>query len=234
MPDESELEAFNPFDLLDEECARVDRHFSGSPDWARPSRCEGWTTRDMLSHLVGVEDYNRACLNGTVAALFEEVGEAGDVTADSFNAWMIVRYSAEPADALLDRWRTANAAFRSEIRARGRRGTIDSSVGTYPSWLQAFHLAAEYATHADDIGMELSGQEHTTRTAWRVVFGRFVLVEYDRPVTVQSAAPGQLRVRVGGEEAVLSNEEFVEATQARLRPDHPLPETLREALSTMP
>jgi uncharacterized protein (TIGR03083 family) len=234
VPDESDLEAFNPFDLLDEECARIERFFSGGPDWARPSRCEGWTTRDMLSHLMGVEDYNRACLDGTVAALFDEARKADVADVDSFNAWTVDRYRVEPTPELLDRWRSANAAFRSEIRARGRHGTMDTSVGSYPSWRQAFHLAAEYATHADDIGVEVSESDHGRRTAWRVVFGRFVLAEYDRPVTVQSTEPGRLTLRVGPDEAALSDEEFVEATQARLPPDHPLSQTLRTALSTMP
>jgi uncharacterized protein (TIGR03083 family) len=234
MPDESELEAFNPFDLLDEECARLDRFFSAAPDWARPSRCEGWTSRDMLSHLMGVEEYNRACLDGSVGALFEEAAKAGALDVDSFNAATIARYRAEPTAELLDRWRSANVTFRAEMRARGRHGSVDSSIGPYPSWLQAFHLAAEYATHADDIAVSVGAAQRPTRTAWRVVFGRFVLAENDKAVAVESGTPGRLRARVGDEEAELSDEEFVEATQARLPPDHPLPGSLREALSTMP
>lgn len=234
MPDESELEPFDPCDLLDGECARVDRHFSAGPDWTRPSRCEGWTTRDMLSHLMGVEDYNRACLDGAVANLFKESGQAGVKDVDSFNAWGKAPYDAEPAAGVLERWRAANAAFRSEMRARGRHGTVDTSIGDYPSWLQSFHLAAEYATHADDIGVEVSEPDRAARTAWRVVFGRFVLAENDRPVTVEPAGPGRQRVRSGVEEAVLSDEDFVEATQARLPADHPLSDVLRRALSTMP
>ncbi|HKY75917.1 MAG TPA: hypothetical protein VJS45_07250 [Acidimicrobiia bacterium] len=165
MPDESELEGFNPFDLL----------------------------------------------------------EAGALDVDAFNAWMNDRWGAEPTADLLERWRAANAAFRAEMRARGRHGSVDSSIGTYPSWLQAFHLAAEYATHADDIGVEVPGAERPARTAWRVVLGRFVLAENDKAVTVRSVAPGRVRVRLGDEEAELSDEEFVEATQGRLADDHPLP-----------
>src|SRR5690349_12278127 len=119
MPDESELERLNPFDVLDEECGRLDRFLSGGPDWSRPSRCAGWTSRDMLSHLMGVEDYNRACLDGTVADLLEAATKAGAVDVDSFNAATIARYRAEPTDELVDRWRTANATFRAEMRARG-------------------------------------------------------------------------------------------------------------------
>jgi uncharacterized protein (TIGR03083 family) len=234
MPDESELEAFDPFDLLDAECARVGRHLGAGPDWDRPSRCEGWTTRDMLSHLAGVEDYNRACLDGTVAALFEEAKQDGVDDVGSFNRWMNQRYGALPAAEVIDRWRAANAAFRAEIRARGRDGTMDSSIGPYPSWLQAWHLTAEYATHGDDIAVEVPEPEREARTAWRMVFGRFVLAELDKPVTVEPAGPGRQRVRAGDEEAELSDEDFVDATQGRLPAGHPLSKNLRQVLSTVP
>ncbi|MGH9041136.1 MAG: maleylpyruvate isomerase family mycothiol-dependent enzyme [Acidimicrobiia bacterium] len=229
MPDETD-----PFDLLDIESARVDRHFSAGPDWDRPSRCEGWTTRDMLSHLMGVEGYNRACLDGAVAALFEEAGQAGVKDVESFNTWNNDRYGRKPAAEVIDAWRTANAAFRQEMRDRGRHGTVDSSIGDYPSWLQAFHLAAEYATHGDDIGVAVGESEREARTAWRVVFGLFVLAENDKPVTVEPTGPGRQRVLTGGEEVELSDEDFVEATQARLPADHPLSDTLRQALGTVP
>ena len=234
MPDESGLEAFDPFDLLDAESARVDRHLSGGPDWSRPSRCEGWDTRAMLGHLMGVEDYNRACLDGTVAAMLEEAGGEGVSDPESFNAWMNDRYRATPAPELIDRWRAANAGFRSEMRARGRHGTVDTSIGAYPSWLQTFHLAAEYATHGDDIGVVVPESEQAARTAWRVVFGRFVLTENEKPVIVEPAAPGRQRVRTADGEAEVSDTDFVEATQGRLPPEHPLPASLRQALNTVP
>jgi hypothetical protein len=111
---------------------------------------------------------------------------------------------------------------------------MDSSIGDYPSWLQAFHVAAEYATHGDDIGVPVEDSERAARLAWRVVFGRFVLAELDKPVTVEQAAPGRQRVRSGDEETELTDEDFVEATQARLPTDHPISPGLRQALSTMP
>ena len=234
MPDESELEAFDPCDLLDAESARVDRHFSGGRDWSRPSRCEGWDTRAMLSHLMGVEDYNRACLEGGVGALLEEGAASGVTDADSFNAWMNDRYQDLPVAELIERWRAANAAFRAEMRARGRHGTVDTSIGAYPSWLQTFHIAAEYATHGDDIGVAVGEPERAARMAWRVVFGRFVLAENEKPVTVEPAGPGRQRVRTTDEEAELSDDDFVEATQARLPANHPLSGSLLQALSTVP
>jgi hypothetical protein len=90
------------------------------------------------------------------------------------------------------------------------------------------------ATHGDDIGVVVDDSAQAARTAWRVVFGRFVLAGNDKPVMVSPAGPGRQRVQAGDEEAELSDEDFVEATQARLPPEHPISKSLREALSTMP
>jgi hypothetical protein len=142
----------------------------------------------------------------------EEAARAGAVDVDSFNAATVARHRHEPTAELLGRWRSANAAFRAGVRARGRHGSVDSSIGPYPSWLQAFHLAAEYATHADDIAVEAGAAQRQARTAWRVVFGRFVLAENDKAVSVEAGPPGRLKVRFGDAEVKLSDEEFVDAT----------------------
>jgi uncharacterized protein (TIGR03083 family) len=232
MVDQSELEGLDPFDLLDTECARVERHFAGSPDWERPSRCQGWTTRDMLSHLVGVEDYNRACIDDDLQALFAKAGENGASDLDSFNAWLVDVYGAQPAEAVLERWRAANAAWRAEMRSRGREGSITTSVGPYPVVLQAFHLAAEYATHADDIGAAVDSGEAAARTAWRARFARFAVAELEKPIKIE-AVDGRNLVQAENEQAELSDDELVEASQGRLRPDHALSPTLRGVLATV-
>lgn len=230
--EESELEGLDPFDLLDVEGTRVERHFRGGPDWDRPSRCAGWTTRDMLSHLAGVEEYNRACLDDDLAALFKRAGEHGATDVDSFNALLVAHHGARDTDELIDEWSAANAAFRAEMRARGRHGSMATFVGAYPVWLQAFHLAQEYATHADDVGAPVDASERPGRTGWRARFARFVLTELDKPVDVESAG-GRHRVRASDEEAELTDEELVEASQGRLTPGHPLSPALRAALNTV-
>jgi uncharacterized protein (TIGR03083 family) len=232
MVDQSELEGLDPFDLLDAECARVERHFAGSPDWSRPSRCEGWTTRDMLSHLVGVEDYNRACLDDDLQGLFAKAAENGVSDVHSFNAWLVDVYGAQPAEPVLERWRAANAAWRVEMRSRGREGSIATFVGPYPVDLQAFHLAMEYATHADDVGAAVEAGEASARTGWRARFARFALAELEKPVKIE-AAGGRNLIQAEGEQAELSDDELVEASQGRLPPGHPLSPTLRGVLTTV-
>ena len=68
--DTTALAGLNQFGIFDVEAARLDHFFSGLDEagWKRPSRCPGWTVRDVLSHLAGEELYNHACLNGDIEA----------------------------------------------------------------------------------------------------------------------------------------------------------------------
>ena len=64
MPDDSELADINPYDLMESEAARLEFYFGSlrGDDWNEPSACEGWSVKDVLAHLAGGEEYNRACL----------------------------------------------------------------------------------------------------------------------------------------------------------------------------
>lgn len=231
--DHSELDGLDPFDLLDDESRRVERHFSALEDWGALTRCDGWTARDMLSHLAGVEVYNRACLDDAVARLFAELAEHGVSDPHAFNAWFVQLFNARPVDEVLGEWRAANAAFRAEMRAHGAGASVATSIGHYPVPLQALHLAMEYATHADDLGAQVDPGERPRRVEWRARFARFAIAEQARSVAIR-ASGGMNWVRAGGESVVLSDEELVEASQGRLRPDEALGATLRVVLNYLP
>lgn len=233
MADESLLDGLDPFELQEREADRVHAHVTSSPDWTRASRCEGWSVRDVLAHLIGLEDYTRAGLDDRVKEIFREGAAAGAKDVAGFNAWQIKRYDDLSEAELVERWRGANLANRAQLRARGRHGTVDTSIGQYPSWLQSFHYAVEYATHGDDMYVDVPDEERADRTAWRVRFGRFVLGELEKPVEVEPAGSG-LRISGAPGTVELSAEDFVEATQGRLRVDHPLDAAFRELLSTVP
>lgn len=230
----AEIHGLDPFDLLDHECARVNGHFAALRDWGRPTRCEGWTARHMLSHLAGVEVYNRACLDDAVERLFAELAEQGVSGPHGFNAWYVLRFDASPVEEVLRQWRTANAAFRAEMRARGEGASIGSSVGPYPVGLQAFHLAMEYATHADDLGAHVDPVERRDRTAWRARVARFAIGEQAGPVEIWPNAGANV-VRLGDESAVLGDDDLVEASQGRLPAGAgDLGDALRAALNYLP
>jgi uncharacterized protein (TIGR03083 family) len=233
MPDESLLDGLDPFDLLDRESERVDEWLRSDLDWSRPSRCAGWSTRDMLGHLMGLEDYVRANLDGNVKELQGRAHAEGVHGVGGFNDWQIAAYADVAIPELIDRWHEANLAGRAELRARGRDGVVDTSIGDYPSWLQTFHFAVEYATHGDDVFVYVDPADADERTLWRIRFGSFVLGELEKPVEVELGVDSVL-VRGEPGELELSGEDFVEATQGRLPEDHPLSAGWRKLLVTVP
>ena len=107
------------------EAARLDHFFSGLDDagWDRPSRCPGWTVRDVLSHLAGEELYNHACLNGDIET-FRAMLRAAGITGgyDEFNQWCVRQRRGLPVSEVLAEWREANGETRHRMTgARPRR-----------------------------------------------------------------------------------------------------------------
>jgi len=230
------LDGLDPFDLMDVESVRLDAFFSSldaqdvPADWTAPTRCSDWTVRDMLGHLAGMEEYNRAGLDNRVGELFERASAAGADGMDGFNAWGVRVRADVPAADLLARWRADNADYRRRMRERGRDGTLDTTVGPYPAFLQAFYLAVEYATHADDVGVPVDASEAAGRARWRALFTRFALGEQERPVSL-AAGNGVWEISAGADVVELSDSELAEAGVRRLPMDHPLPGALSDLLA---
>lgn len=229
------LADLNPFDIFDAEAARLDALFSGldAAGWERPSRCRGWSVRDVLGHLAGEELYNHACLDGEVDELFDALDREG-VTGGyaEFNEWCVRQRRGLPVGAVLREWREANGETRRRMRELGPHAMLQTAAGPYPVGLQTFHYDSEYATHADDVGALVRPEEEDARLDWRVRVGLFVLGEQGADVRVEPVS-GRLLVSAAGREAVLSRAEFVEATVGRLPGDHPLPAEIRTALRVL-
>jgi len=238
MVDDAELAGLDPYALLDAEAARVDAHCSGlaGPEWDRPSRCAGWTARDLLAHLRATEDYHQACLDGEVTALLTRFAERGVTSLDAANALGIADLTARSSSELLDSWRTANHETRARYRTRGD-GRIDTTVGDYPARWQASHVALELATHADDLGAAVTDGERATRTAWMARVSRFALAE-TKPDANVSGTDGRTHVRLGDDDVdvdvELADDDFVRAAAGRLNDSAGLDEPTRRALNTMP
>jgi uncharacterized protein (TIGR03083 family) len=228
---ETDLRDLDPFDIFDAEAARLDRFFSSLDEngWRQPSRCDGWSIRDVLAHLAGEEMYNHACLDGDIEGFFARLETEGVRGLGGFNEWCVRQRAETPVKEVLDEWRVANAETRRRMRSLGRDGELLTSAGPYPAGLQAFHLASEYATHADDVGAPVQSDEEPGRTQWRARVGRFVSREQGAPVEIEEI-DGTYRVRLGANSAELSAPDFVEATVARFPADHPLDRRLRAAL----
>ena len=234
MTDDRELAGLDPFDLLDAEAERLDAFFSGLDEsgWNQASRCAGWTVRDVLRHLAMGEDYHRACLDGTVATFLARYAERGGKDMDSVNALGVADYAALSPPEALARWRATSEDNRGRFRERGY-GVVDTSVGDYPCRWQAFHVAAELATHADDVGVPTAPAEDAERTAWRARYSRLALAEA-KPQLENRPAGARTAVSDGPTTVELDDHELIEAVMDRLDETSRLDATLRELLSTMP
>jgi uncharacterized protein (TIGR03083 family) len=234
MVDDGELQGLDPYALMAEEADRLYRFMRGlsASQWQQPSRCAGWSVRDVLAHLAASEDYNRASLDGTVQAFLAQMGAKGATDLATANELGIRDLDAAPTEQLLESWRERSTTNREELRRRDG-GEVDSSVGAYPARWQAFHLAFELAIHADDIGVPVAPADARRRSGWQARFGRFALVEAKPEVTVE-ASDGRTRVRSRAVDVELPDEEFVEAVAARRPAGTGLDDTTAAVLSVTP
>jgi hypothetical protein len=135
--------------------------------------------KDVVAHLSTDEVYNQACLDGTLQHLPFSGGLRG------WNERGVrVRRGLSPLE-LLQEWEARQARVRRAWGAIGVDGRIDTSVGRYPLRLQVWHLAREYAIHADDIEVPLSPRERRAQLRWRVAFGLFAAHEEGDPVDAE-------------------------------------------------
>ena len=234
MTDDHELVGLDPFNILDQEAGRLDAFFStrSAEEWLRPTRCDEWTVADALRHLAATEVYHQACLDGTVAALVTQVGERGATDLDSANALGVADLADRPTGELLLQWRSTNAESRRRFRERGD-GTVDTSVGEYPCRWQAFHVASELATHADDVGVPLTADEITDRRTWRARFSRFTLAEAKPDLSIRTVDALTI-VGDGSIELQLNADELIEGVADRLSESSEIDAPGRRMLSTMP
>lgn len=234
MPDDSELQAHHPFDALDGEAARLDAFFSGlsGDEWDRPSRCEGWTVRDVLAHLASGEEYHRACLDGTVSELMSRWAEWGATDLHTANQMAVDDRADRTPEEVLEEWRSANAENRRRFRERGD-GTVDTSIGDYPCRWQAFHVASELATHGDDVGVPVPGDEAERRRSWRAALSRFALAEVKPDLEIE-AVDGRTKVSDGDTKVEVTDDTLIDGVAGRLDESSGLEPEVRAMLSAMP
>jgi uncharacterized protein (TIGR03083 family) len=228
-----ELTGLDPVDLMEQEAVRIVAFAEQlSPtDWEAPTRCEGWSVRDLVAHLDSTEDYFEACLAGTVSPWIQALLDRGATDLAAFNAALIADRTGVPNDQLVATWAARDAVTRDGFRARGD-SEVDTSVGMYPARWQAFHLAGELATHADDMHVPVPAADARDRLAWRTRFSRFSLKEAKADLTIE-AADGGTRVRGENIDVVLDDDDFVEAVAGRADGRNLEPEVVA-LLSTMP
>ena len=156
----------------------------------------------MVAHLSTDEVYNQASLDGTLEQLPFSGGLGG------WNGRGVrIRRGMSPVEVLQE-WEARQERVRRAWGAIGLDGRIDTSVGRYPLRLQVWHLAREYAIHADDIRVPLSPAERRLQLGWRVAFGLFAAREEGDPVDAEIIRD-RVRLRDRGRDHDLDMETFI-------------------------
>ena len=170
--------------------------------WAARSHCRGWTVKDVVAHLSTDEVYNQACLDDTLDEL---------PRARGLNGWnergVKVRRDFNPLETLQE-WEARQERVRRAWGEIGVNGKILTSVGRYPLRHQVWHLAREYAIHADDIEVPMPDHERREQLRWRAAFGLFAAREEGEPVDAE--LDGDLaRLRQDANDYELDLESFI-------------------------
>ena len=92
--------------------------------------------------------------------------------------------------------------------ALGLDARIETSAGPYPLRLEIWHLAREYAIHADDIEVAMTARERQAQLRWRVAFGLFAAREEGEPVDAE-VERDWVRLRHRGQTYDLDFETFI-------------------------
>jgi hypothetical protein len=156
----------------------------------------------VVAHLSTDELYNQACLDGTLEALPFSGGLA------SWNERGVRIRKEFSTEELRTEWEARQHEVRRRWGEFGPKAKILTSVGRYPIRLQVWHLAREYAIHADDIEVPVPSKKRAERNRWRIGFGLYAAEEEGDPV--DAIFDGQrVRLRINGRTVDLDPESFI-------------------------
>jgi hypothetical protein len=113
-----------------------------------------------------------------------------------------------PPIEVLQEWEARQERVRRAWGALGLSARIETSVGPYPLRLEVWHLAREYAIHADDIGVAMTPRERQAQLRWRVAFGLFAAHEEGEPVDAE-VERDRVRLHHRGRRYELNFETFI-------------------------
>jgi uncharacterized protein (TIGR03083 family) len=129
-----------------------------SPDeWQAPSRCEGWTVKDVVAHLVSVNNYWSFSITSGVAGTPTEVLANFDPVA--VPAALAAAEAATPAEEMAERFRVSNRQVLDVVASlddSGWTATAESPIGHVPVALVAHHALWDFLIHEWDIALPLA------------------------------------------------------------------------------
>ena len=155
-----------------------------------------------MAHLATDEFYNEACLDGAA----HELRFSGGL--DAWNDRGVRQRRQMSPQEVLAEWERRQKRVRRQWGRIGLNGKIETSVGPYPLRLQVWHVAREYAIHADDIEVPVHGRSRHARLSWRTAFGLFAAREEGERLDAR-IKNGTVALRRGGRVWELDLETFI-------------------------
>jgi uncharacterized protein (TIGR03084 family) len=145
--------------------------------WAKPSRCAGWTVADVVLHLAQTDELALASLRG---ALTEDTGlrQTREAPAD-VDMWadgVVARERGAPPDELWHRWQAASGAMRDAFAHADPHERVVWVAGLLSARTLSTTRLAECWIHTGDVawavGLEVVPTDrlrHIARLAWRTL-----------------------------------------------------------------
>jgi len=144
-------------------------------DWARATRCPGWTVADVVLHLTQTDELALASIEGRIGEATARWTQAtvGSTVDDLAAAFVAQERGAPPAE-LLERWRTSAAAERDALQRVDPSARLTWVAGQLSARTLATTRLAEAWIHTGDVA-EAFGVARTpgpqleqiVRLAWR-------------------------------------------------------------------
>jgi uncharacterized protein (TIGR03084 family) len=172
-----------PADVLDALAAEQDELSTllaglSDADWARPSRCVGWTAADVVLHLAQTNEMAIGSARGVLAdVLARLVGGAGPAASvDEGAELMVARERGQPVALLYERWRSGVDELRAALGACDPHQRVTWVAGELSVTTLATTRLAETWIHAGDVaaavGVVTAPTDrlwHIARLAWRTL-----------------------------------------------------------------
>jgi uncharacterized protein (TIGR03083 family) len=125
-------------------------------EWARPSRCDGWTVQDVVAHIVGVNAFWRASVLAGLAGTPTRILTGFDPVATP--ALMVDSMRALTPTEVLDQFAQSNDAFLGPLGSLDEPGwsmPAEAPPGHIPVRLLAQHALWDCWIHERDIALAL-------------------------------------------------------------------------------
>lgn len=180
-------------------------------DWRLPSRCEGWSVADVMTHLCQTDEMAVASVRGRYDDVLAELlaGVDAPTGMDEAIDAMVRRDRDVPLDVLRERWAAASTEQVAALSSCDPHARVPWVVGTLSARTLTTTRLAETWIHTGDVAWAFGRRPEPTdrlrliaRLAWRTLPHAFAIhgLELSGPVAFELAGPQGDRWSFRGEE----------------------------------